>query len=120
MLCVKGKHMEEIKWWEEQERLWNELVPSSGHAKTVQGELIRCTGKATDEAYRNSNINWESGYETLVRSIGQNLTSHNVFTEEINSKIISAVNEIIENFEAPDVSGHGSAYYYLTEMAVRF
>jgi len=112
--------MEEIKWWDEQERLWKELVPSAGQAKTVQGELIRCAGKATDEAYRNGNMNWESGYEELAKYIGINLTKFSVFTQEENIKIEHAVEEIINNFETPDLSGHGSSYYYLTEMAVRF
>ena len=32
--------MSEIKWWEEHPRLWKKLVPKSGQAATVQGELI--------------------------------------------------------------------------------
>jgi hypothetical protein len=43
--------MPEYKWWEEHQRLWGELVPSNGQADTVQGELVRCMGKLTDEAY---------------------------------------------------------------------
>lgn len=107
-------------WWEEQERLWNELVPASGQAHTVQGELIRATGKAADEAYRNGNVNWESGYDALVAAVGENLTAHGVFSPQENAEIERCVREIIDNFEAPDLSGHGSAYYRLSEMAVRF
>jgi len=112
--------MEDIKWWEEQEHLWNDLVPSSGQAETVQGELIRCTGKITDEAYRNGNINWESGYEKLVRYVENLLTDSRTFDKEEINKINNAADEIINNYESPDLSGHGSSYYYLTEMAVRF
>ena len=53
------------KWWEEQEKLWKKLVPAEGRAKSVQGELIRCMGKLTDEAYRNGNGNWD---EELTQS----------------------------------------------------
>ena len=48
--------MEDVKWWEEQPKLWKRLVPSAGQADSVGGELIRCTGKMTDEAYRNGNM----------------------------------------------------------------
>jgi hypothetical protein len=112
--------MNVTKWWEEQPRLWKQLVPRSGQADTVQGELIRCTGKLADEAYRNGNVNWESGYEKLARYIGDKLNDPATFNEEEREKISNAVNEIILNFRKPDLSGHGSAYYYLAEMAVRW
>jgi len=53
-------------WKREQTRLWQTLVPKSGRASTLQGELIRITGKLTDEAYRNGNMNWM----TTVRQCG--------------------------------------------------
>lgn len=112
--------MNEIKWWEEHPRLWEELVPSSGQAETLQGELIRCAGKLTDEAYRNGNINWESGYDRLARFLGENLNDSATFTPEERQQIADAVTTIIRDFERPDTSGHGSPYYYLTEMAVRW
>ncbi len=112
--------MSEIKWWEEHPRLWAKLVPKRGQAATVQGELIRCTGKLTDEAYRNGNENWESGYERLVRFVADTLDDAGTFTAEQRQAIRTAAESIIKNFETPDVSGHGSPYYYLTEMAVRW
>ena len=112
--------MSDIKWWEEQPRLWKKLVPKSGQAPTVQGELIRCTGKFTDEAYRNGNINWESGYERLVRFVADTLDDADTFTPEQRQKIRASAETIIKNFQSPDLSGHGSPYYYLTEMAVRW
>ena len=112
--------MSDIKWWEEQQRLWKDLVPKSGQADTVQGELIRCTGKIADEAYRNGNMNWESGYERLVRYVGTKLNDTNTFSPNELKKISDAVETIIRDFERPDISGHGSPYYYLTEMAVRW
>ena len=48
-------------WQEEYGRLWDDLVPGRGQALTVQGELVRCIGRLTDEAYRNGNQNWETG-----------------------------------------------------------
>jgi hypothetical protein len=112
--------MGELKWWEEQPRLWKELVPRSGQAATIQGELIRCTGKLADEAYRNGNINWDSGYEHMARFVGNTLNDPQTFTPGELLRLKAAVTEIIENFERPDVSGHGSPHYLLTEMAVRW
>jgi hypothetical protein len=112
--------MAEIKWWEEQPKLWEKLVPKRGQSPTLQGELIRCTGKLTDEAYRNGNMNWESGYERLVRFVVDNLDDPTTFTDQERRKIRILAQEIIDNFESPDLSGKGSAYYYLTEMAVRW
>lgn len=109
-----------MKWWEEHPRLWKQLVPSRGQAPTIQGELIRCTGKLTDEAYRNGNQNWASGYEPLARFIGSTLDDPATFTPDELAIVKSAVTRIIEDYDRPDVSGHGSPHYLLTEMAVRW
>jgi hypothetical protein len=47
------------------EELWSQLVPGSGQADTVQGELIRAVGKMRDELLRNGYANWDGGYEIL-------------------------------------------------------
>ena len=107
-------------WWEEQERLWTKLVPRSGQASTVQGELIRCTGKLTDEAYRNGNTNWSSGFERMLRFVRSTLDDPQTFTPEERAIIQNAVARIIADAADPDVSGHGSPHYVLTEMAVRW
>ena len=110
----------DIKWWEEQPKLWERLVPPKGQADSVQGELIRCTGKMTDEAYRNGNMNWEEGYEKLVKYVGEKLNDAETFTSDELEKISEAVESIIRDFDCPDTSGHGSPYYFLTEMTVRW
>lgn len=45
--------------------LWERLVPQSGQADTVQGELIRAIGRMTNEFASNGFANWDSGYERL-------------------------------------------------------
>jgi hypothetical protein len=86
----------------------------------VQGEVIRCIGKAADEAYRNGNLNWESGYERLIRFLATTLDDTRTFTAEERQRVRTAAQAIIANFESPDLSGRSSPYYYLTEMAVRW
>jgi hypothetical protein len=109
-----------VDWTFEHRHLWARLVPKSGQADTVQGEVIRCVGKAADEAYRNGNINWESGFERLIRSLAATLDDAQTFTVEERQKIRAAAQAIITGFESPDLSGRNSPYYFLTEMAVRW
>jgi hypothetical protein len=42
--------------------LWKLLVPRSGCADTVQGELVRAIGRIESEYYRNGNMNWDGNY----------------------------------------------------------
>jgi hypothetical protein len=42
-------------------QLWKSLVPVSGEAETLQGEIIRVVGRLEDEYNRNGNVNWEPG-----------------------------------------------------------
>jgi hypothetical protein len=55
--------------WQEQHReLWNMLVPSSGSATTVQGEVIRIAGRIADELERNGAVNWDDDYRRMARA----------------------------------------------------
>jgi hypothetical protein len=109
-----------LDWAKEHERLWKELVPASGQALTVQGEIVRCTGRLTDEAYRNGNANWDDGHVRMCRFIEATLDDARTFTAEERKKIGDSVKKVIEQHENPDVSGAGSPHYVLTEMAVRW
>ncbi|PIF28289.1 hypothetical protein CLU88_3196 [Acidovorax sp. 56] len=113
-------NVSELKWWEEHERLWSELVPQSGQATSVQGELIRCTGRFSDEAHRNGNANWDEGYERMLAFVAQSLDDPNTFDAQQRAKVREAIQSIHAAIDAPDLSGHGSALYFLSEMAVRW
>jgi len=63
-IVVKSK-----TWQEQHEELWQMLVPGSGAASSVQGELIRIVGRATDEIYRNGGANWEYEYPRMIAAI---------------------------------------------------
>jgi hypothetical protein len=49
--------------------LWDYLVPSSGKCATVQGEVIRITGRIGDEIYRNGGLNWDSDYRKMLKAL---------------------------------------------------
>ncbi len=78
--------------WEEQyEELWSFLIPSSGAAKTVQGEVIRIPGRVRDELDRNGGANWDRDYRKMLQamphylSLGSSLSDQEL--EEIKQVI---------------------------------
>ena len=70
---------------QEYEKLWDELVPAEGEAKTVNGEILRASGKLYHEFFNNGNMNacdreyftnWnydEEDFETIVSPYYQQL-----------------------------------------------
>ena len=60
----------------EYDALYQRFVPTSGHADTLQGELVRLIGKLADEFYRNGNINWNDDYRQMVRCLVAVLSQH--------------------------------------------
>jgi hypothetical protein len=110
--------VEPYDWTEEHERLWDTLVPPQGQAPTVQGELVRIAGKLTDEAHRNGNRNWDRDCERLLAFIAATLDDPATFSPEERAEIRSRIDDIIRDHARPDLSGHGNAYYFITEKVV--
>lgn len=48
------------------ETLWAQLVPGSGAAKTVQGEVIRIAGRIVHELEGNGGINWDADFKKMA------------------------------------------------------
>ena len=63
------------KWEDQYAELWEFLIPSSGPAKTVQGEVIRITGKVRDEMFRNGGVNWDREYRKMLDTLLVHLKS---------------------------------------------
>jgi hypothetical protein len=55
-----------VRWQERYQELWQRLVPSSGAAATVQGEVIRISGRINDELERNGGVNWDGDYKKMA------------------------------------------------------
>lgn len=53
-------------WGAQHRALWDLLVPASGTANTVQGEIIRTSGKMADEIFRNGGANWDRGFSSML------------------------------------------------------
>lgn len=61
--------VKEGSWEEQYEELWSFLIPSSGAAKTVQGEVIRIPGRVRDELDRNGGVNWDRDYRKMLQAM---------------------------------------------------
>ncbi|KTE38747.1 MULTISPECIES: ankyrin repeat domain-containing protein [unclassified Sphingopyxis] len=57
------------RWEDQHQHLWDLLVPSSGAAATVQGEVIRLSGRIHDELERNGGINWDGDYRKMAKAL---------------------------------------------------
>lgn len=74
-------------WQEILRRLGQTLVPVSGEAETLQGELVRCVSSLNDEATRNGWMNWDEGDVESVDVLRRYLPDPDVFSETVNQQI---------------------------------
>lgn len=64
-------------WRDQHQELWELLVPTKGHAATVQGEVIRISGRIQDELYRNGGMNWDADYKKMADAFLAHVRSGN-------------------------------------------
>lgn len=69
-------------WPKQHNALWELLVPGRGHADTVQGEVIRISGRVAHEVMDNGGINWDSDYRKMLKYLLNCFAEGNPLTEE--------------------------------------
>jgi hypothetical protein len=106
-------------WKAEFDRLWDQLVPASGQAATVQGELIRSIGRLRDEAYRNGNVNFDGGHRIMCDFLRDRLSDPGVFDPDQFKDINQAIDRILVD-ERPDVMGPITAFDRVAERVVQW
>lgn len=62
-------------WQGRHDELWQKLVPGKGAAPTVQGEVIRISGRIADELERNGGVNWDRHYALMADALVRHLAS---------------------------------------------
>lgn len=87
-------------WQSQFEELWEFLIPSSGSAKTVQGEVIRIAGKVRDEIYRNGGGNWDIDFKKMLDTFLVYLNSDNTLPIDEIKKANSLVKDIRRSGDA--------------------
>lgn len=60
-------------------RLHHDLVPPSGAASSVQGEILRSVNRLAGEERRNGNMNWSEGYIQFVDFLRLHLLDNTTF-----------------------------------------
>ncbi|HEY2492929.1 MAG TPA: hypothetical protein VGI33_08460 [Paenibacillus sp.] len=62
-------------WSKQHQELWEYLIPPQGHAQTVQGEVIRITGRVSHEVLNNGGGNWDAEYRKMLDALTRHLGS---------------------------------------------
>lgn len=92
----------ETTWEKQFEELWELLIPSSGNAKTIQGEVVRIAGRIRDEIYRNGGTNWNSDYKKMLDAFYSHIYSGNSLSIEDLEKVDPIIKEIRKTGDAED------------------
>lgn len=86
-------------WQRAHTELWELLVPSSGPCATVQGEVIRITGRISDELYRNGGGNWDRHYRMMADALLRHLASGSVLTADRLAQARAAASALLEDMD---------------------
>jgi hypothetical protein len=116
---------DEIARW-----IWHNLVPKSGQAAFLQGELLGAVERLRWEAQVNGNINWDDGFEMFIDLLADHLLSEARFSREERASITSdlerlrnflPVDELEDDAQARDLPYiEDDLYDRLTSSVVRF
>lgn len=92
--------IKEKTWQKQHGELWNLLVPGSGQADTVQGEVIRISGKLGYEILDNGAINWDKDFKALSQALLTYLHMGNPLSEKEYNELASIIRSIKKADEA--------------------
>lgn len=99
-------------WKKQHAELWELLVPGGGQAMTVQGEVIRITGRVARELLDNGGMNWDADYRKMVSSFYEFVQQGNKLTEDENTELAKIVAEV--------KVGNSTNMYKMTELGVKW
>ncbi|MFV0275161.1 MAG: hypothetical protein ACK5HL_02850 [Bacilli bacterium] len=79
------------KYAKECKYIWNNLIPKSGQADNLQGELLRQIEKLAWEAQDNGNINWDSDFEYFCDFLNSNLCNSDAISKEEQKQVLQKI-----------------------------
>lgn len=85
-------------WEAQHHELWELLVPSSGAARTVQGEVIRISGRIANEIDGNGGINWDADFRLMADALLTHLGSGKPLTTGELRDAATIVGEVKRKF----------------------
>ncbi|MCL2059303.1 MAG: ankyrin repeat domain-containing protein [Oscillospiraceae bacterium] len=104
------------RWQEQHQELWELLVPSQGAAKTVQGEVIRITGRVSIELLDNGAVNWDDDYRKMLDAFIKHIASG---TQLLSDEFVEA-GEIVKCLHSGNGGNGGNESVRLCELAVKW
>lgn len=110
---VSPIEIKSVTWQEQFEELWSLLVPNSGHAPTIQGEIIRIIGKVRHEIMDNGACNWCKDYKKLVQALPGYFAIGNVLPDNDYKEVEKLAKRVSSNSE-------GEIFFRLAELAVKW
>lgn len=87
----------EGSWQDQHQALWEMLVPANGAADTIQGEVIRITGRVADEMMRNGGVNWDAQYRKMVNALPVYFASGGSLCEQMLEETKVLVSKVYVN-----------------------
>jgi len=99
------------RWEDQHQQLWDMLTPSSGAASTVQGEVIRISGRIHSELEHNGGVNWDADYNRMADAFAAHVASNTT----LDAATLAAVRSIVA-----DVKQQGGDSRRLCEYAVQW
>ncbi|WP_277010352.1 ankyrin repeat domain-containing protein [Capnocytophaga granulosa] len=84
-------------WEKRYEQAWALLVPGSGSATTMQGEVVRIAGRVNDELLRNAMGNWDKEYRKMLTAISGYLQQGNPLSESELAEVADIQKHILED-----------------------
>lgn len=115
-LFTKPTPTQQETWPQTLRRLGQELVPLTGEADTLQGELIRCVVNLRSEARRNGWMNFDIQHEEAIETLRRFLPEPEVFNADITGKIHQALDRVLKAGKASADQGE-MAYAELDYLA---
>ncbi len=91
-ISVKGE-----TWTEQYNELWDMLVPGTGAAKFVQGEVIRIVGRLRHEILDNGGMNWDADFRAMRNHLAVLMADGKAADETTLRKIKSVSPRVDEN-----------------------
>ena len=89
-----------MRYLDEAGAIWRTKVPPSGQADTVEGELLRAVEKLRWEAQSNGNINWDEGFEILIRFLRAHLLDAAIYPDDV----LIATRAILDRLSHPSLA----------------
>lgn len=106
-ICVTEK-----TWQKQHQELWKLLVPASGPTQTLQGEVVRISGRISRELKDNGGVNWNKEFIKMTESYLE-------FVQQGEALLVEELTELSEIVK--EVKQKNDEHIYrMTELGVQW